>query len=405
MINLEKLDNNFEDIAKRLSLRGVKNEDLVKIREKSSEKKEKIKIINELRSKKNELSSDKIKENQKVIEIKKIIKENEISLEKIVNDLQKLCEKLPNIPALDTPENKYGNKVIKSIDSKREIKNSLKYEEIIKKLGIIDLERSSKIAGSKFVVYRDFGVKILHSLINLMLSENNKRGYELISAPYLVNLKNLYNSGQLPKFSEDIFKIENYDFGLIPTSEVTLINLYKDEIIEESKLPIKLTSYSPCFRAEAGSAGQDNKSLIRLHQFNKVELVRIANPERSYIELKEMVNDACNILNKLEISYRVIELCYEELGVSSAKTYDIEMWLPNSKKWLEISSCSNCEDFQANRAKIRMKKNNKKVILHTLNGSSLAIDRLILAILEYYFIEEQNKLEIPSNLKKYIDIF
>ncbi|WNE41290.1 MAG: Serine--tRNA ligase [Mycoplasmataceae bacterium] len=405
MIGLEKLTNNFDDIAERLRLRGVEKEYLSKIRDKFIERKKSIRLINELRSKRNELGLEKVKENSQAIDLKKEIKNEELLLESILKELQVLCEKLPNIPALNTPKNEDGNRLVDSKIYNKEIKNSLTYEEILNKLEIIDQSRSSKLSGSKFVVYEGLGVKLLHSLINFMLAENQKRGYKLISAPYLVNLKNLYNTGQLPKFSDDIFKIENYDFGLIPTSEVTLVNLYNNEIINQENLPIKVCSYSPCFRSEVGSAGQENKGLIRLHQFNKVELVNIVNPEESYKYLEDLVSDARNILNKLEISHRVIELCYEELGVSSAKTYDIEIWLPNSKKWLEISSCSNCEDFQSNRANIRSKNNGKKIVLHTLNGSSLAIDRLILAIVEYYYNENENKLEIPYQLEKYMNIF
>jgi seryl-tRNA synthetase len=308
-----------------LSFRGVSENHLINIKDKFNERKAKIKLINELRSKRNELGSERVKENSQAIDLKKEIKIAESSLEIILNDLQNLCEKLPNIPAINTPNNETGNRIVDSKIHERKINNSLTYEEVLNKVEIIDQNRGSKLAGSKFVVYEGLGVKLLQSLINFMLSENQNRGYKLISAPYLVNLKNLYNTGQLPKFSDDIFKIENYDFGLIPTSEVTLVNLYNNEIINEEKLPIKVCSYSPCFRSEVGSAGQENKGLIRLHQFNKVELVNIVSPENSYEFLENLVEDARNILNKLEISHRIIELCYEELGVSSAKTYDIEI--------------------------------------------------------------------------------
>lgn len=405
MIDLDKLNNNFAHIAERLSFRGVSESLLSEIRNKFAEKRAKISLINKLREERNVLSLKKNKDNRQVIDLKIRIKNEDLIFKSILNDLQNLCVKLPNIPAIDTPSNEKGNLVVDSFDSNRKIENTLTYEKVIKKVEIIDEERCLKLAGSKFVVYEGLGVRLLHSLINFMLSENQARGYKLISAPYLVNMNNLYNTGQLPKFSDDIFKIENYNLALIPTSEVTLVNLYSNEIINDVNLPIKICSYSSCFRSEVGSSGQENKSLIRLHQFNKVELVNIVKPEESYKRLQEIVEDALNILKKLNISYRVIDLCYKELGVSAAKTYDIEVWLPISKKWLEISSCSNCEDFQSNRANIRTKVGSKKINLHTLNGSSLAIDRIILTILEYYYNEKKNELEIPFCLKKYLEMF
>lgn len=242
----------------------------------------------------------------------------------------------------------------------------------------------------------------MYALINFLLSENKKKNYCLFKAPELVYEKNLYNTGQLPKFREDLYKIEKSDFFLIPTAEVTLVNIVKKNLTEE-ELPLKLCSYSSCFRAEAGAAGQESKG-IRFHQFNKVELVKIVKPDESYLELKRMVEEVCDILDLLKISYRVMDLCYKDLDFSAAKTYDIEIWLPVSKKWLEISSCSNCEDFQSRRAKIRVKKSEEKYYPHTLNGSALAIDRLIVALCEYYYNKEKNKLEYPEVLKKYFVI-
>lgn len=405
MINLDQLDSKFTEIAERLSFRGVKSALLNEIREQFLEKRKQVSLVNQLRSERNALSTGRLEDNQVVIALKVRIKAEETRLKIVTERLQELCLQLPNIPAVDTPSNEDGNLVTDSFASKRQICSELTYEEISKKIEIFSAGKSAKLAGSKFVVYEGFGVKLLHCLINFMLAENQARGYKLISAPYIVNNKNLYNTGQLPKFADDIFKIENYDLSLIPTSEVTLVNLYRDEIISDSILPIKVCSYSPCFRAEVGAAGQENKGLIRLHQFNKVELVNITKPSDSYKDLALLVADALNLLQKLDISYRVIDLCYQELGVSAAKTYDIEIWLPNSRKWLEISSCSNCEDFQANRANIRMKLGNKKVSLHTLNGSALAIDRLILAILEYYYNDQTGQLEVPACLTKYMGTF
>lgn len=405
MINLDKLDTNFTEIAQKLSLRGVSDFLLTTIRAKFTEKKARVTLVNQLRSERNVLSLGKLTDNKQAVDLKNRIRTEELALKTVSDELQELCLKLPNIPATDTPSNQNGNLVVRSFESSQPIRSKLSYEEITKKIEIISEGKGAKLAGNKFVVYEGFGVQLLHSLVNFMLAENQARGYKLISAPYLVNNGNLYNTGQLPKFSDDIFKIEGYNLSLIPTSEVTLVNLYSDEIIADNVLPIKVCSYSPCFRAEVGSAGQENKGLVRLHQFNKVELVNIVKPETSYQSLNELVEDALNILQKLNISYRVIDLCYEELGVSAAKTYDIEVWLPNSQKWLEISSCSNCEDFQANRANIRTKVGSRKVTLHTLNGSALAIDRLILTILEYYYNAESGRLETPKCLEKYLGFF
>jgi len=235
-----------------------------------------------------------------------------------------------------------------------------------------------------------------------MRHENSKRNYRLFDTPYLVNGHNLYNTGQFHKFQDNLYKLEESNFYLLPTAEVSLVNLYQNQTLIEDDLPLNLCAYSPCFRAERMAAGQENKGLIRLHQFHKVELVKIVKPEDSYQELEKLVTDARNILHLLKIPHRVIELCYQELGFTAAKTYDIEVWLPVSQKWLEISSCSNCESFQSRRAQIRVKNNKgEKYYPHTLNGSALAIDRLIVALCEYYYKEKENKLEVPEKLKKY----
>ena len=276
-----------------------------------------------MRKERNRLSQ----EGKKNAEAVKRIKEKIILSEKELNDLEKelkeLASQLPNLPALDSPLKE--NKVIDETKYNREIKHNLTYEKIARELKIIDEKASIKLAGSRFAVYQGLGTQLVQSLINLMLNEQKKNDYQLFSVPYLVRSQNLYHTGQFPKLQEDSFKIENSDFYLIPTAEVPLVNLYQNEILNENDLPLKLCAYSPCFRAEAGAAGQENKGLIRLHQFHKVELVRITHPENSYQHLKEIVEDARNILHLLKIPHRVIELCIEELGFSAAKTYDIEV--------------------------------------------------------------------------------
>lgn len=332
MIELQKFLNNFEKLVNELEPRGIGKERLLFIKDNVEKRNKLIDSINKIREERNRLSKKGIENADLVKVLKKEISEKEE--EKLILDkvIEEMVSFLPNIPSSDTPTNKEGNKTKEEIFYDHDINHGLKSEEIIKKLNLIDEDKSIKLSGSKFVVYRDFGSKLLRALINFMLSENGKRGYTLFDIPYLVNKRNHYNVGQLPKFEEDLYKIENSNFYLIPTSETVLVNFYQDQIIEEIKLPIKMCSYSPCFRSEAGSAGQENKGIIRLHQFNKVELVRIVNPEESYLHLNQIVSDAQNILKILKISHRVIDLCHEELGFSSSKTYDIEVWLPISKK-------------------------------------------------------------------------
>lgn len=317
---------------------------------------------------------------------------------------------LPNLPAPDVPTNVENNRIVDSIEYQHNIQHNLVQEQILRRLNLIDEEKSILLSGSKFTVYQGFGSQLLHALINFMLAENSKRGYQLFDTPYLVNSQNLYHTGQFHKFQDSLYKIEESNFYLLPTAEVSLVNLYQQQILAEKELPLKLCAYSPCFRAERMAAGQENKGLIRLHQFHKVELVKIVKPENSYSELEKLVTDARYILHLLKIPHRVIELCHAELGFSAAKTYDIEVLLPKNEKrkeekWLEISSCSNCEDFQSRRAQIKVKnKEEKKYFPHTLNGSALAIDRLIIVLCEYYYHEKKNQLILPEILQKHFFI-
>ena len=275
--------------------------------------------------------------------------------------------------------------------------------EIGQKLNIFDFDRAAKLAGSRFVIYKAYGALLERGLINLMLDIHTKEhGYIEILPPFLVKGEILEGTGQLPKFKEDLYKIEQEDLYLIPTAEVPLTNLYRNEILSEEYLPIKLTSYTPCFRKEAGSYGKDVKGIIRQHQFNKVELVKIVKPEDSYQELESLLKDAEKILQILGLHYRVVELCTGDLGFSAAKTYDIEVWLPGQGKYREISSCSNCEDFQARRMNLRIKtKDKRKYFPHTLNGSGLAVGRTVVAILEQYQ-QEDGSVIIPEALRDYI---
>jgi seryl-tRNA synthetase len=277
------------------------------------------------------------------------------------------------------------------------------HDELGTKLGILDLERAAKITGARFAVYRGLGAKLERALINFMLETHTAAGYEEIGTPYLVHERSLIGTGQLPKFKEDLFKIEGSEYYLIPTAEVPVTNYHRDEILEGDKLTKKYCAYTPCFRSEAGSAGKDTRGIIRQHQFDKVELVKFAKPEDSYAELEKLTHDAERILQLLEIPYRVVALCGGDLGFSSAKTYDIEVWLPGQGLYREISSCSNFEEFQARRAGIRFKRdrNAKTEFVHTLNGSGLAVGRTLVAILENYQ-NEKGQIVIPHALRDYV---
>ena len=275
--------------------------------------------------------------------------------------------------------------------------------EIGKNLGILDPERAAKVTGTRFHFYKGLGAKLERAVINFFLNTHAESGYTEVLPPHIVNSDSLYGTGQFPKFKEDVFNLENTDYYLIPTAEVPVTNFHRDEILEGKDLPIKYCAYSACFRSEAGSAGRDTRGLIRQHQFNKVELVKFVKPETSYEELEKLTNDAEKLLKFLKIPYRVVCLSSGDIGFCSAKTYDIEVWMPSYNRYVEISSCSNFEDYQARRAKIRYKDDSKSKarFVHTLNGSGLAVGRTVAAILENY----QNKdgsIEVPEVLKPYL---
>src|ERR1035441_8424367 len=269
-------------------------------------------------------------------------------------------------------------------------------------LGILDLERAAKITGARFALYWDMGAKLERALINFMLDVHTREhGYTEVLPPFLVNSKSLFGTGQLPKFQEDLFKCEGHDFWLIPTAEVPVTNIYRDETLEAESLPIKLCAYTPCFRSEAGSYGRDVRGIIRVHQFQKVELVKFTRPEASYDELEKLTADAEDILRRLDLPFRTIVLSTGDMGFSSAKTYDIEVWLPAPSGYREISSCSNYEAFQARRASIRFKTGRKTEFAHTINGSGLAVGRTWVAIVENYQ-QKDGSVVIPEALRPYV---
>ncbi len=276
--------------------------------------------------------------------------------------------------------------------------------EIGSRLKILDLDRAAKITGARFPLYFGAGARLERALINFMLDTHiNEHGYQEVLPPFIVNRQSMTNTGQLPKFEEDLFKLSGWDYFLIPTAEVPVTNIHQGEILDEDLLPIYYTAYTPCFRSEAGSYGKDTRGLIRQHQFNKVEMVKFSKPETSYDELESLLNNAESILKKLEIPYQVVELCTGDLGFSAAKTYDIEVWMPSQNLYREISSCSNFEDFQARRANLRFKRKGKKgtELVHTLNGSGLAVGRTVAAILEN-FQQTDGSVIIPELLRPYM---
>ncbi|MBI5969693.1 MAG: serine--tRNA ligase, partial [Deltaproteobacteria bacterium] len=296
------------------------------------------------------------------------------------------------------------NPVVRTIGEPRDFKFSpLEHTDIGAGLAIMDFERAGKISGARFSLLRAEGALLERALINFMLDLHTRhRGYIEVLPPFMVNSASMTGTGQLPKFAEDLFKIEGWDHYLIPTAEVPVTNIHRDEIIAEEDLPVCYAAYTPCFRKEAGSYGKDVKGYIRQHQFNKVELVKFTAPETSYAELERLTGDAEEVLKQLELPYRVVTLCTGDMGFSAAKTFDIEVWLPGQGKYREISSCSNFEDFQARRANIRCRKKGEKPrFVHTLNGSGLAVGRTLVAILENYQTEDASVV-VPDVLRPYM---
>lgn len=338
---------------------------------------------------------------QRIKALDEELSEYEESLHAILLDL-------PNIPhpSVPTGKDEKDNLVIKQVGEPRCFHfQPLPHWEIGEKLGIIDFERAAKIAGARFALYLGLGARLERALINFMLDVHTKEhGYVEVLPPFMANRTSTTATGQLPKFKEDLFKLEGWDYYLVPTAEVPVTNIHQNEILDEQDLPRLYTAYTPCFRSEAGSYGKDTRGLIRQHQFNKVELVKFTTPETSYEELERLLNDAEIILKRLEIPYQVVVLSTGDLGFSAAKTYDIEVWMPGQQKYREISSCSNFEDFQARRGKIRFRRKGKRgtELVHTLNGSGLAAGRTVVAILEN-FQEEDGSVIIPEALRPYMD--
>lgn len=344
---------------------------------------------------------------EKVTIIKKQLEENEEKLNSIQKELNELLIAIPNIPHKSVPNGNSDsdNKLIREWGEKPKFDFKIKdHVDLGESLNQIDFDSAVKISGSRFVVLKDKIAQLHRALIQFMIeTHTTEHGYQEINVPYLVNSDSCINTGQLPKFKEDLFRIQDQDLYLIPTAEIPVTNVVKDQIIEDTSLPLKYVCHSPCFRSEAGSYGKDTRGIIRQHQFEKVELVQIVQPENSYSALEELTINAEEILKRLNLSYRVVALCAGDLGFSAAKTYDIEVWLPSQNMYREISSCSNFESFQARRmqARYRDSKTNKPELLHTLNGSGLAVGRTLIAIMENYQTKTGDIL-IPDVLRQYM---
>jgi len=335
-------------------------------------------------------------------EISARIKDIAEEQKKLDFEIETILLTIPNIPDRSVPVGKDENdnpEVRKWGKPAKHSKDVISHDVLGEKTGLIDFERGVKLAKHRFSVLKGPIAKLERALINFMLNAQSAKGYLEIVPPHLVNTKTMQGTGQLPKFAEELFQ-SNDDLWLIPTAEVPLTNLYSGEIFDEKDLPIKLTAYTPCYRREAGAYGKDIKGLIRQHQFNKVELVKFSHPDKSFDELEMLTKDAEDILKQLELPYRTIMLCTGDMGFASAKTYDIEVWIPSQDKYREISSCSNCTDFQARRANIRFRDAHGEIrFVHTLNGSGLAVGRTLIAILENY--QDKDGIEIPKVLRDY----
>ena len=393
-LNLDELlslDKRRRDILREVEeLKFQRNKASEKIGQLKREKKDATKEIKEMKA-----VSERIKK------LDAELKDIEIAIHSIIMIV-------PNIPHESVP---FGQSSDENVEVKRwgEIKSfsftPKPHWEIGEDLDILDFARGAKIAGSRFTLYKGAGAFLERALINFMLDLHiNEHGYKEVLPPFIVNRTTMTGTGQLPKFEEDLFKLEGLEYFLIPTAEVPVTNIHQDEILNEDELPIYYVSYTPCFRKEAGAHGQDTRGLIRQHQFNKVELVKFSKPESSYVELESLLEDAEEVLKRLEIPYRVVTLCTGDLGFSAAKTYDIEVWLPGQGVFREISSCSNFGDFQARRANIRYKPKDKKKteFVHTLNGSGLAVGRTVVAILENYQ-QIDGSVIIPKALRPYMN--
>ena len=414
MINLKLLDTRYDEFVKKLQGKNVKPEVLNELLTTFNELKAKRQALENFQAIQNAKSKElgiKARNGENTDELKNELNLNKTAMGDAADIVRAYEEKLeniascvPNITDDDVPfgADEEGNVCVKTVLEPTKFDFAPKeHYELGESLGWLDFERGVKLSGSRFCVLKGMGARLSRALVNYMIDFNSARGFELVNVPFLVSSNTLYGTGQLPKFEEDLYKVRDEDLYLIPTSEVPVTNLYNDEILPIESLPIKMTCYSACFRKEAGSAGRDTRGMIRQHQFEKVELVSITTPEQSAAMLDEMVACASDLLTSLGLPHRHMLLCSGDLGFSAAKTIDLEVWLPGQNKYREISSVSNTRDFQARRAKIRYKDGKKNALVNTLNGSSLAVGRTLIAIMENYQ-KADGSIEIPEVLKRYM---
>ena len=418
MLDIKFVRDNAEAVQQKLSTRGGAAAGLNELLALDGQRREQLHRLENLRAERNR-ASDEIaaakKQKQDVPagrfaqlkEISNEIKNLEDGLKKVEGEQEALLMTIPNLPSDTTPVGASAddNPVVRTWGEKPQFAFEPKQHfDIGENLGILDFERAVKITGARFSLYKGAGARLERALINFMLDlHTTQHGYTEVLPPLMVNRQSMTGTGQLPKFEEDLFKVQNTDYFLIPTAEVPVTNIHAGEILSDEELPVKYVSYTPCFRSEAGSYGKDTRGLIRQHQFNKVELVKFAKPESSYDELEALLLNAEEVLRRLNIHYRVSCLCTGDLGFSSAKTYDIEVWLPGQNLYREISSCSNFSDFQARRAGIRYRRSDTKKVefVHTLNGSGLAVGRTFVAVVENYQ-QPDGSIIVPAVLRPYM---
>ena len=420
MLDLKRIRNNPEEIKRLLSNRGedFQESTIDEIISLDEERRNILVEVENLKSKRNQASSEipKLKKAGEDVtaimaemrELGDKIKGYDSRLAEVDEKIEYIMLRMPNIPNPQVPE---GETDEDNIEIKRwGDPTKFNFEpkahwDLGTDLNILDFERAGKVTGSRFTLYKGLGARLERAIINYFLDKHTiENGYEEVLPPYMVNRDSMTGTGQLPKFEEDAFKVENNGYFLIPTAEVPVTNMYRNETLRGDELPIKHAAYSACFRAEAGSAGRDTRGLIRQHQFNKVELVKFCKPEQSYEELDRLVEDAESVLQGLGLPYRIVRICKGDLGFTAALKYDIEVWMPSYNRYVEISSCSNFEDFQARRANIKYKEtpNDKPQFVHTLNGSGVAIGRTVAAILENYQ-REDGTVEIPEALRRFMN--
>ncbi|MCB4743806.1 MAG: serine--tRNA ligase [Sulfurovum sp.] len=414
MIDLKYLQNHFDEAATKLQKKGVDAQTLKVLKTLFAQLKEANATLEALKAEQNSMSKlfgQYKREGKDIVELKAKVdanKEAMIPLQEKAREaevaLYEVALAIPNLPDDSVPEgaSEDDNIELRKVLEPRSFDfEPLEHWALAEKNGWIDFERGVKLAKSRFSILRGEAARLERALINFFLDVNREKGFEEICVPFMNNAQMLQGTGQLPKFEDDLFKICDEDLYLIPTAEVPLTNMYNDEILQESELPVLMTGYTPCFRKEAGSAGRDTRGMIRQHQFDKVEMVAISHPDKSDKIFEMMVQNASDILTALRLPHRVVALCGGDLGFSAAKTIDLEVWLPGQNKYREISSISNTHDFQARRAKIRFKDDKKNRLVHTLNGSALAVGRTLIAIMENYQ-NADGSIEIPEVLKRYM---